>query len=242
MSIGSWQRSTPGATSVTSSAGGSCSWRRGRSLHPRDATADRPQSDEFEPNNVVLASRQGAMAPQMDASSAVAQRTSSRILPTLASASITRWASATSLEREAAVDHRAQDAVAEEREHLVGEAPADRDPLLDRATAQDRSDPVHPLGQQQADVDGGRGAAEQTDLDDAALRSHRGEVAVGLLAADHVEHDVDAVRAPVLGEPFAQRGRPVGRGPFEDQIGAELPAGLDLARRAGRPRYALRSP
>ena len=110
--------------------------------------------------------------------------TSSRILPTLASASMCRWASATSSSGKRRSITGSQRAGGEQRQHLVGEAPADGDLLLERPRAQHGADPADPLGQQQPDVDRGRAAAHQADLDDRALRPHGGEVAVDLLAAD----------------------------------------------------------
>ena len=80
---------------------------------------------------------------------------------------------------------------------------------------------MDPLRQQRADVDGRRAAAEQADLDDRAARSDGGEVAIDLLAADDVEHDVDAVGA-ARRERLAQRSEPVGGRALEDDVGAEL--------------------
>ena len=56
-------------------------------------------------------------------------------------------------EREPPVDHRAQRAGREQRQHLVGEAPADRRFSSSGREPQHRADPPDPLGQQQPDVD-----------------------------------------------------------------------------------------
>ena len=97
--------------------------------------------------------------------------TSSSSLPTLASASITRWASATSSSGKRRSMTGRSAPLGEQRQHLGGEALADGDLLLDRARAQHGADPVHALGQQLADVDGRRPAPQQADLDDRALRT-----------------------------------------------------------------------
>ena len=157
-------------------------------VHPRDATGDRPQ-------------------PASSRSTA----TSRRSLPTLASASMTRWASATSSsgKRRSITGRRTPSvksgSTSSAKRRLIAMRSSIGRPRRTVPTQCTRLASSCP----RLTVD--RAAAEQTDLDDASLRSHRGEVAVGLLAADHVEHDVDAVVAAVLGEPFAQRRRPVGR-------------------------------
>ena len=97
--------------------------------------------------------------------------TSSRILPTLASASMCAVGLGDVVEREAAVDHRAQRAGGEQRQHLVGEAPADRDLLLERPrrAARCRSSATR-LASSRPTLTVGRAAAHQADLDDRALR------------------------------------------------------------------------
>ena len=87
----------------------------------------------------------------------------------------------------------------------------------ERPAAQHRADPARPLGQQQPEVDRRRSAAHQADLDDRALRAEHVEVAVGLVAPDHVEDRCRRRRggrarrarpaAPPASRPASARGR-----------------------------------
>ena len=119
------------------------------------------------------------------------RRCSSRILPTFALDSMSRCASTISSIEKRRVDHRLQQALIEQRQHLAAELPADGDLLLERARPQHGADQSSPLVEQLPSVERRVAAAHRADLHDRALRRQRVEVALEVLAADDVEHDVD---------------------------------------------------
>ena len=54
---------------------------------------------------------------------------------------------------------------------------------------------VQPFHHQLAELDGGLGAAEQGDLNDASVNRGRIVIALDIIAADHVEDDIAAFAA-----------------------------------------------
>ena len=87
---------------------------------------------------------------------------------------------------------------------------------------------VSRFDEDQADVDRRRSPTHQPHLDDRAVHARRLQVAIGLVAADHVEHDVDPAR-----NRRTQLAQPIGGTAFEHDVGAEGTARVGLAGRAG---------
>ena len=163
----------------------------------------------------------------------VTQRTSRRILPTLASASMRACAAATSssgkrrsITGRSAPDVNSGSTSSAKRRQIVAFSSSGRPRSVG-------ADPAGPLDQQQPDVDVGLAAAHQADLDDRALRPHGAQVAVDLVAADDVEDRCR--RRPCsrgAASPACERGRPVGGRALEHEVGAERTAGVHLPGRA----------
>ena len=76
-------------------------------------------------------------------------------------------------------------------------------------------------------------STHQPHLDDRAIHARGLEIAIGLVSADDVEHDVDSA-----GNRRTQFAQPVGGTAFEHCVGAEGTAGVGLTGRArhGNPR------
>ena len=87
-----------------------------------------------------------------------------------------------------------------------------------------------PLEHEPAEIDAGARRRLEGDLHDAALDRRRVVIAVDIIAADHVEHDVGAA---IAGGLFGRGDEIVGL-IVNGDVGAEFSASLALLRRTGR--------
>src|SRR6266581_2749745 len=134
-------------------------------------------------------------------------------------------------EREGLVDDRLDPAALDERPDLRAQVFRDRALEFDRARAQGRARDGQPPAQDLGEVDGRFGAAEEGDHGDAAVVGEAFQLAIDVVAPDHVEDDVHPFAA---GRLFHGRGEVLG--PVVDgAVGAELHAFRDRqALRRGR--------
>ena len=105
----------------------------------------------------------------------------------------------------------------------------DRRLLRDRARPQRRSGDGQPSLQHRERIDRRLRAAEHADLHQTAVHGEHVDVALQVVAADHVEHDVDAAAAGR----FLDRRHEVGFAIVDRALGAERLAGGALLRRTG---------
>ena len=162
--------------------------------------------------------------------------TSSRTLPTLASAPTCSWAAAASSsgKRQSMTGRSAPDSNSGTTSRVKRRLSA-----IFSSSGRARSTvpmSVDALGQQLAEVHRGDGAAHQAHLHDGALRGDGVEVAIELVATDDVEHDVETVghRGDGVVAPGMRRT-------LEHPVRAEGTARVGLPRRAGdRDRAAER--
>ncbi len=86
---------------------------------------------------------------------------------------------------------------ASKRPHLGLERPGDRALFFDAPRPQRRASDRQPLVHDGAEVDFCTRAAEEADLNQAAVHRQAFDVALQVVAADDVENDVDARASPV---------------------------------------------
>ncbi len=102
------------------------------------------------------------------------------------------------LERQHAVDHRAQAVCGEELSEAVEESRHEAGLLVERAGPQRRAEDRKPAREQLAQVDLGGATAHESDHDQPAAGGERCEVALEVWRADRVENHVDTTAASRL--------------------------------------------
>src|SRR6266513_456725 len=138
-------------------------------------------------------------------------------------------------EREGPVDDRLDPAGFDQRPEFLTQVPRDRALELDRARAQRRARHRQAPAQDVAEEDCRLAAAEEGDDDDAAVIGEALQLAVDVLAPDHVEDHIDAAPS----RSFLHRGHEILGRVGDGAVGAELHAGPAFLRAARRREHLV---
>src|SRR6266581_283755 len=138
-------------------------------------------------------------------------------------------------EREGLVDHRLDFAPLDERPDFLAQVPRDRALELDRARAQRGTGDCQAAAQDVAEIEGRLAAAEESDDDDAAVVGEAFQLAVDVVAPDHVEDHIDPLAA---GRFLHRRSEVLGLVVY-GAVGAELRARRALLGAACRCKHGV---